>query len=654
MSDEPLPIPHILYVDTAGSHLFVPATDQPPDPEPEPGEEAEVQVIIDGLRLTFSPADGVVLDDYVDPSGDFVQQCIVIEHPDLPGFRAYYRPDSDSTREEWVFEYGDPWISPPTASLPAYEVTITCHNGDIVDLEAPVGHYWFSRWRWCSAPRPVRATHSQLAELELIPWLDPTGLASGPIMTVSDYQPMSYCGIPSDQGQTGGYPGLGIITGWQAQYLTRNAPETAFRNQAEAAGSFQAHCRDTIAHCPIDLVNDYPNATKYSDKDGSPYIPKGPRVNKTDQGHMPSLSYVPFILTGDPYYLESLQFWANENMLSLPAKSRFMVAGRYLAWPLRELAQAYRATPDTVPNWLLPRDYWRHWVDICRGFVEARAANASDPFMWLFHTVQEAGQDSDKDPSPSGDHVWQQGMLQLVAAWIASWDSTWVEPAEWLVKGAVDRASATSGWCRTHPSPYHLRMQHASVLAEPLSATAMQLTLLYEDRFAPGETVMMGHHINPSETIVLGITHDGIHWTIERRGSPAKDHPVKRELFGAKHTSWCHSRECNVLVYAWTDTGDNDHLSPGTTDLTYPSYQRSALAQALHAGLEVPGLQDAYEWIDAEVRRLHVENNLPIGENWTVVPHVTTMRRHHRRSDRSDPGRNNDLRLLIEELRGED
>ena len=145
---------------------------------------------------------------------------------------------------------------------------------------------------------------------------------------------------------------------------------------------------------------------------------------------MPSLTYIPFLLTGDPYYLEELQFWANKNMLALPSNSRFMVAGRYLAWPTRAIAEAYRATPEAVPNWLLPKSYWKTWLDQCRGYIETRAANSSDPFMYLFHTVQEPGQDSDKDPVPSGDHVWQQNMLELVAAWLASWTPTgWRRPS---------------------------------------------------------------------------------------------------------------------------------------------------------------------------------------------------------------------------------
>ena len=75
---------------------------------------------------------------------------------------------------------------------------------------------------------PGAASHAQLVALDLIPCIDTAGLVTGGLATVSAYAPMALCGIPADQGQTGGYPGLGIMTGWQAQYLTRGAPKSSF------------------------------------------------------------------------------------------------------------------------------------------------------------------------------------------------------------------------------------------------------------------------------------------------------------------------------------------------------------------------------------------------------------------------------------------
>lgn len=643
--------PYILYVPSPDAQqVFVPQGEpEPPDP-PIPTTEPHVVLSVAGMAdITLMARDGLKLDPYHDPMGQFVMDCIVCTSPELPGFRAIYRPDQNSTREEWIFEYGDPWTPPPSASLPQYIAQVFLKNGNQETVDAAAGHYWFSRWRWQSKPRAVRRTHAQLAALNYIPYMDTAGLATGAILTVADYTPMAYCGIPKEQGQTGGYPGLGIQTGWQTQFLVRGAPESSFRNQAEAAGTFQAHVRDTHTWAPIDIVDDYPTATMYSSNTGNPYIPRGPRENSTDNGHMPSTQYVPFMLTGDPYYLEGNQFWANQNMLSLPGNgSRFMVAGRYLAWPLRAIHECFMATPDTVPSWLLPKSYWQYWLDKCRGFIEARMANTSDPFMYVFHTVQEAGQNTDLDPVPSGDHVWQQNMLDLVGAWIASTRVEWKAPAEWLMRSSVARASATSGWCRARPSPYHLRMQNASVLREAMDTGSTVIKLQYPQHFTTGMRVKID-----SEWFTLQCPTNGyLDWTFNLpRVNPAA-HPVKRVVWGDKCQSWTEAAELNVLTYNWTDTGDNDHLSPNTTDLTYPSYQRAALAQGLHAGLDVPGLLEAYNFLDTEMRRFVSTKKLPVGDNWCTMPAVSvrSSRRVHS-SDASDVQFNLDMRRLIDEFR---
>jgi len=614
-------------------------------------DRAKAVIVMNGTTYEFHPADGRELDPYHDPQGDFVMRCVVCTHAGLAHFRVYYRPDEASNREEWVFELGNPWAQ-SIFNMGGYTATITRHDGSTETITVPA-HYWHSRWRWQSAPRPVRRTAAQLAAANLIPAIDVTGLAMGKILTLSTYAPMSYCGIPADMGQTGGYPGLGVITGWQAQYLARGAPESSFRTHGEVSGSYQWHVRDPDTGAPLDIVDDYPNATLYSEKDGDPYIRKN-NTNRPDQGHLPSLAYVPWLLTGDPYFLEAMQFSANHMQLMLTPKSRMMVMGRYLAWPMRAIFEICASCPDVVPSWMLPRDYWEYWLGVCAGHIDARAANNSDPFCYFFHTIQEAGQDSEKDPTPSGDHVWQQAFLGQVVSWIACLRPDWLDRAEWLIRSEIDRASATSGWCRSRCSPYHMRMQACSVLAAEVSATATTLRLKYKDVFCPGETVVLGNGAG-NETMTLGETSDGgLTWEIARRGNTPCAHPVSREVFGRKFTNWQEATESNVLVYGWTGTDNNDQLPDSTSDLTYPSYHRCALAQGLHAGLEVPGLQDAYAWLDQEVRRLAAApKNLPVGDNWAVMPAVNShRRRHHRRSERTDLQWHLELRAIIEAIRG--
>ena len=646
--DRPTP-PYILQIDEQGTeHLYLPADTAPPEPPPDPVPKVLLTFPDLNLEVELDPKDGEQLDAWTDPAGDFVMYNTLCTHPDLPaGFRAYHRPDEGYVREEWVFEYGDPWETPPAASLGPYTVEITYANGDIETVEAPVGHYWYSRWRWQSAPRPVRSHHDFLAAQGLIPRIDPTGLASGPIPTVPEYSPMAYCGIPANQGQTGGYGGLGIMTSWQAQYLTRNAPEASFRNQAEAAGSFQAHVRDTNTHTPIDIRVQYPKATMYSASQGTPYIPRGPGVNRTDQGHMPSLSYIPYLLTGDPYYLESMQFWANHNMLTMPSGSRFMMAGRYIAWPGREIYSCVLATPANVPNWLLPRSYWQGWLDQLKASIQTRMNNQSDPYYYVFHSIPDTGQSNDLEPGGSGDHVWQQNMLQLVASWIATTDDSWTDQASWLIQNGIARASATSGWPRSRANPYHIRLQNAGTLREALAVGTNVIRLQYpQPGFKPGVSVRID-----SESMVLSsATPDQLDWTVSRPKPVA--HSTKSWVYGPKTLSWKEAGELNVFTYGW-EAEDNSQLSPKTTDLTYHSYMRAALAQAITAGLQVPDLQLAYSWIDGEIRRLVTLKKLKVDENWCVAP-IVSRRARQQASDVDDPRHSEELWMILEDMRGED
>ena len=70
--------------------------------------------------ITLDPTQGTPLDSYTDPQGEFTMGNVLCEDPDMPGFRAYYRADEAGGREEWVFEYGDPWLDPPTTDLDPY------------------------------------------------------------------------------------------------------------------------------------------------------------------------------------------------------------------------------------------------------------------------------------------------------------------------------------------------------------------------------------------------------------------------------------------------------------------------------------------------------------------------------------------------------
>ena len=78
--------------------------------------------------------------------------------------------------------------------------------------------------------------------------------------------------------------------------------------------------------------------------------------NFPDDAHQPSLAFVPYLVTGDYYYLEELHFWANWNMILAKPDLRQFDKGllgwsqvRAQAWSLRTLGHAAFITPDDHP-----------------------------------------------------------------------------------------------------------------------------------------------------------------------------------------------------------------------------------------------------------------------------------------------------------------
>jgi len=168
---------------------------------------------------------------------------------------------------------------------------------------------------------------------------------------------------------TGGREDIGLLPTWNALYLL--TMDKRLRNSAlgtaNLAGSWSSHYRDKKTDQPISLI-DYPYMTLVS----GPNDTKNPATgkleafpacaNKTacttplthDVSHQPAFAYLPYMVTGDHYYLEELQFWGMYNVFSSNPYYRENVKGllkpeqvRGQAWALRTLAELAYITPDS-------------------------------------------------------------------------------------------------------------------------------------------------------------------------------------------------------------------------------------------------------------------------------------------------------------------
>lgn len=178
----------------------------------------------------------------------------------------------------------------------------------------------------------------------------------------------------------GARPDIGPLPRWVAVYLLNQdnplAKKVALGN-TDLAGSWPIHFRDKNTDRPVS-IDTYPYASvlwnqtvtynpKTKKREGpAPCVEENKALCRSpyrpDTAHQPFFAYVPYLLTGDYYYLEELQFWANYNFLSMNTAYRRYEKGLFLpmqvrgqGWSMRTLGYTTYITPDTDPM----KDYFK-------------------------------------------------------------------------------------------------------------------------------------------------------------------------------------------------------------------------------------------------------------------------------------------------------
>ena len=188
----------------------------------------------------------------------------------------------------------------------------------------------------------------------------------------ASFPPMSYGDQSPHMGATGAQAAIGPLPRWSSTYiLSTDARAFAWMTaNDDAAGSYAFHYRDSetgrplqISRHPYVTLADYDHAAKAGKQAyHTDLLPKcrsrcGSPI-RFDIAHHPSIGYLPYLVSGDYYYLEEMQFaasyvelWANPTYRQY-AKGTLMHAQgqvRGQAWSLRSIADAAFATPDGDP-----------------------------------------------------------------------------------------------------------------------------------------------------------------------------------------------------------------------------------------------------------------------------------------------------------------
>jgi len=188
---------------------------------------------------------------------------------------------------------------------------------------------------------------------------------------------------------SGGREDIGVYPAWAARYLLSmdNRLREVMLNYGDLSGSIPVHIRESdpgrAFHQHVLSIDDRPTVWTgwwdfgpTSEDDRLP-APIGPTDTEwsVDGAHQPSFACVPYLVTGDYYYLEEMYFWAGWDLSDTNYSVRGYDAGwihdqaRGIAWRNRNLADAANMAPDAD---VLEKSYFTekvlnniaHWDDI--------------------------------------------------------------------------------------------------------------------------------------------------------------------------------------------------------------------------------------------------------------------------------------------------
>jgi hypothetical protein len=296
-------------------------------------------------------------------------------------FRLRRYPAAKTARVAIVVE-NTKWTSP--GGVP-YDVTIRIGEKEVYARNRVgawpqekhyAGHARWTRWVkrfWLGRPLDdvhVRYDVKYLVSTGLLPRYDPNVRVSEAALarmaagwdraatdvlqrgTIAAYFPM-----------TGGRPDIGPLPRWCARFILSQDPRArrVTWGNADLSGSCPMHVRDPKSDWFID-IDEHPGFSfnergtkqrlKPRDAKDTPWIIAERSHFQVDDAHQPSLAYVPYLLSGEYYYLEEMGFWAAWNMVvrhyAYRQGAQGIVTGqtRGVAWAVRNILHAAAAAPD--------------------------------------------------------------------------------------------------------------------------------------------------------------------------------------------------------------------------------------------------------------------------------------------------------------------
>ncbi len=465
--------------------------------------------------VTFDMADGVDMGDYIAPTAGFTQRCVRVRNPALPNFFVDFRPDVTRDRAEVVFWNGecDP-INQTVPShhirdLPGYQVKIII-DGIAVSTTTPP-HYWGTRWRFQSEPRPIIRTAAQVFADGFFPAmskaaarLDRTGVIKPvPMAAVGTYTP--FMGPDADRPtyklgldrgvETGGErPELGPMSEWPAQYLLTGDPDclNAVIQHAEMSSSeWPFFLSDLGTGAALNFKSDlahyrtYIDGTAYDDYYHAAFTPYANQWDFHEQdSHFQMHPYIAYALTEDPYFLEGIQYiqaygmgnratmYARENVYG-NTRDGMGINGLYtncshyreirtIGNGIRNLAMAYKAAPENPPAWILKKDYYAALSQDFSAVINKLWMTNPAPLHRIFRQISY---DNSFQAFEQAYAINGEVIADLVGMPTGT-NPTWFDILDWSYGMFDALLNGTSGWNRQVPQPHDI-VNNATTIDPP-------------------------------------------------------------------------------------------------------------------------------------------------------------------------------------------
>ena len=485
-----------------------------------------------------------------------------------------------------------------------YDVNVEV-DGRSIYAKTGLTHYHHSRWHqsawWDAARAPaidLQHNTDYLIATKAVSNYDRSVVPSESALetlrkkvTTANTGPMTIGPVVAYMATTGGRGDIGPLPNWSVLYLLSmdKRARDAMMAAADGAGSWSMHYRDENTGYPVRTDNEankristHPNMAKTGP------LPM-PRCATTagascttpysvDTAHQPSMVYLPYLLTGDYYYLEELQFWAAWNPLGTDSNNSGQGLGlvrwqqvRGQAWSLRTLGHVAYITPDSHPL----KSYFTKQLDNNLDYYHATFVTANPNQLGVYDGSGTNAFRVNKSAP------WQDDFLTWSFGYLAELGFSKATPIlEWKAKFPVGRMSAP-GYCFVEGAAYS--MQFRATDNSPLYSSFAQL---YAANFG-------GASINNEDG--KAISHpQGLKFIDQECGSQAQ----ADWMTAADGRKWNRGR---MIGYS-------------TSVMGYPSNMQPALAVAATSG--IPNAAQAWNTFLQRADK----PDYSAGPQWAIVP----------------------------------